>query len=78
MTVQYDYRVTVTCDNCGKQVSSISNGGPPPSGFPDHWIQGAPPGTTQQRDFCSTDCFMAWTPPVRPWVEEEVSNGRKK
>jgi hypothetical protein len=69
MAITIQYRVTAKCDQCGKTAVIHSEGSPPIMHVPLDWIQGAPPGAREIREFCSPGCLATWEPDVKPWEE---------
>lgn len=69
--ITFQYRVTVTCDTCGKRMRRRSDGNPPAQTVPRDWVQAAPPGETQQREFCTAACLEGYASPFRPWTDDD-------
>ena len=70
MSVTMQYRVTTKCDQCGKKVSVESIGYPPAGIVPVDWVQTAPPGIQDMKEFCSPACLSKWKPDIKPWKED--------
>jgi hypothetical protein len=71
VAISMRYFVTIECDTCTKKVQfeSLQLGA---DRVPLEWIQATPPGEVMQREFCSVECVGNWTPPPKPWQDEEV------
>jgi hypothetical protein len=72
MAITMQYRVTVRCDTCRKADTTDTVGQPPMTTVPLHWIQAQPPGSRDQKEFCSIECMAGWRMDVMPWDDEET------
>lgn len=73
MAIHTEYRLTIACDTCGKTIRRRTDM-PPSALVPEDWVQVAPPGTNQVREFCSAECFQGWQNPIRPWDDDDVED----